>query len=64
MKKISIKENELVNLIERLAAEEVETQKTTWLAEQKEIWVKETKIKVDAKLVERIKELEKQLISK
>lgn len=62
MKKVSIKESDLVNLIEEIAMAEVEAKKAEWLAEQKKIWIKETKIQVNKKLVERIQELESKLL--
>ena len=64
MKTVPIKENALIKLIEDIAKEEIESKKVEWLAEQKKVWIKETKISVDNKLVERIKALEAQLLIK
>jgi hypothetical protein len=54
MKKVLVKENELVDLIEQIVAESVATEKKKWISE--------TTLLVNKKLVERITMLEKQLI--
>jgi len=54
MKKVLVKENELVDLIDKIVTEAV--------AAEKKKWITETTLLVNKKLVERITMLEKQLI--